>query len=206
MINKKYSLMAMIAVVAVASIGYTISENSYAIERTGIAQFADRTFEERVAINQLTVVGVITSSEIIMVENTLTGTDCDGCEEYVIEETVTPQSKVTVKVKEVLKDDGILNGEKFVTFYDNDVTGTGEIDGVKAKFSSKYSVDYRVGDKGIFIINEDRGLNMMGFVDYYPLKNGFSTLTSEFDKMTDKAPIDVESAKKIAKLVAERTQ
>ncbi|BDQ31131.1 hypothetical protein NZNM25_01350 [Nitrosopumilus zosterae] len=206
MINKKISLMAVIAIAAFASIVYGVSENSPVIERTGYTQFADRTFDQRVEINALAVVGEIVDSEIVMVEETVTGTDCDECEEYVIETAVKPQYKVTVKVTEVLKDNGILNGNDLVTFYDKSVTGLGKVDGHTTQFISRYSVDYHVGDKGIFIISNDRGLNMMGFTHYYPLKAGQTTMTSEFDKMTEKAPIDVDSARNIAKMIAEKTQ
>ena len=198
--------MAMVAIVAIASGVYGISENSPVMIREGHSQLADRTFDERVAANHLTIVGEIIGSEVEMFEETITGTDCDGCEEYVIEKTTKPKAKITVKVTEVLKDDGILNGEKTVTFYDSHFTGIGKVNDAPTKFVSQNAIDYRVGDKGIFIINEDRGLNMMGFTHYYPIKDGVSKVTSEFDTMTEKTPIDVENAKEIAKSIAQRTQ
>jgi len=207
MINRKLGgIIAMVAIVAVASGIYGLSEMSPTMMRSGTSQFGDYTFDQRVDRNPLTIVGEISNVQIQTFEETVMGTDCDDCEEYVIEVTKQPKAIVTVNVLEVLKDDGILNGNTTVTFVDGEYTGLGKIDDRTALFQSSYSVDYNVGDKGIFIINEDRGLNMMGFTSYYPIDDARTTVTSGFDQMTEKTPIEITTAKNTAKLVAERTQ
>ena len=120
-------------------------------------------------MNPLVVIGAIAEVETEIVKETLMGTDYEGSEEYVVEETEKPKAKITIEVTEVLKDDGILNDDKYITVYDSHVKGVGKINDQVAIFDSPYAIDYQIGDKGLFIINEDRGLNMMGFTNYLRL-------------------------------------
>lgn len=205
MINKKTSsLIAMVAIVAVASIMYGINETSPTIHKyVAGSQFNSYTFDQSVEMNPLTVVGVITDVGVKVFEDAEYSTDMNG-DQYISQEAGRPKAEITIRVIEVLNDDGTVQFGKTVTFYDSHVEGAiGKVDGSTAMYHSKYAVDYKVGDRGIFIINEDHGLNLMGFTSYYPLTTGLSTMTSGLDKLGDKAPIDVEQAKQTAKLLAQ---
>ena len=59
-------------------------------------------------------------------------------------------------------------------------------------------MDYQKGDNGLFLINDDHGLNMLGYASFYPIHDGKATITTELDKLLEKAPIELSEAKTIA--------
>ena len=53
-------------------------------------------------------------------------------------------------------------------------------------------------DKGLFLINDDHGLNISGYTSFYPIYEGKDTITTELDKLLEKAPIELFEAKAVA--------
>ena len=202
MINKKLSLIAIVAIVAVASTLYGISEMNPGVIRASIMQFADFTFEEKVERSGLVVVGEVTNVGVKIFPEDIMDTDENG-NEYVFEHNEIPRAEVTIRILEVLKDDIGLDASRTVTFYD-DINGViGESDSQPARYISQYAIDYHVGDKGLFLIENDRGLSSLGFSSYYPIIDGETTVITQLDKLLDKPPIELTEAKIIARQVAE---
>ena len=205
MISKKFSLIALIAIIAVTSTIYGVYETTPTIHRYSIAQFSGESFEEFVHKNHLVVVGKITGVGLEITYKEVMGTDEQG-NEYLVEKVGKPNAAVTIRVLEVLKDDNILNNTKSITFLDPEVNGElGKIGGQTAMFHSKYAIDYQVGDTGIFMIHKDRGIYSMGFGSYYPIIEGQTTITTELDKLVGKIPIDLEHAENHAENHAKNT-
>ena len=123
-------------------------------------------------------------------------TDEDG-NEYVFEYNEIPRAEITLQIQEVLKDDVGLTSDT-VTFYDEVNGAIGQSDSQKAKFISQYAIDYQKGDKGLFLIDNDEGLAAMGYTSFYPIHDGKDTITTELDKLLEKAPIELSEAKTIA--------
>ncbi len=198
MINKKFSaIISMVAIVAVASTLYTLDEMNPGITISGSAQFADRTFEEQVEVAGIIVEGKITDVGMKIFTEEFTDIDENG-NEYVFDTRQVPKTKVTVKISEIFKDNYGLDSNK-VTFYDISNGEIGNVNGKKAKFISQYAIDYKVGDKGIFLIENDRGLWSMGYTSFYPIEDGKTHTTSELDKLSNKSPIEITKAKESAK-------
>ena len=197
MINKKVGLIAMVSIIAVASTLYGISETNPSVIRAGTLQFADLTFEERVEKSGLIVVGVVADVGVKIFPEDVTDIDEHG-NEYVLEHNEIPKAEITLHILEVLKDDVGLDSETTVTFYD-DVNGAiGESGSQKAMYISQYAIDYQKGDKGLFLIDNDRGLSTLGYSSYYPIQEGKETITTELDKLLEKAPLELSEAKSIA--------
>ena len=194
--------MVMVAIVAASTTIYGLSETQPQAVRFSSAQFGDFTFAEMVDRHAVVVVGEIVDIQIELLSDNVMGTDENG-NKYIYEKTDRPNAKVTIQIDEVLKDDSNLATGKTISFYDKHVDGEiGVSDGRKVQFNSMYSTDYQVGDKGIFMIENDRGITSFGYTSYYPILDGKSTTTSELDKLVDRTPIDVETAKNTAKLIA----
>jgi len=203
MINKKLSLIAMVAIVAVASTIYGISETQPQTIRYSSVQFGDFTFTEMVDRHAVVVVGEIVDVQVKMLQDNVIGTDENG-DKYIYEKNTRPNAKVTIQIDEVLKDDSKLATEKTISFYDEHVDGEiGVSDGHKVQFRSMYSTDYHIGDKGIFMIDNDRKITSMGYTSYYQIIDGKTTTTSELDKLVGNESLDIETAKNTAKLRAE---
>ena len=196
MINKKIGLTAAISLIVVASILYGVSETTPTVTRVSTAQFADQTFEESVEKAGLIVVGTVIDVGIKVFPEDVMDTDEDG-NEYVFEYNEIPRAEITLQIQEVLKDDVGLTSDT-VTFYDEVNGAIGQSDSQKAKFISQYAIDYQKGDKGLFLIDNDEGLAAMGYTSFYPIHDGKDTITTELDKLLEKAPIELSEAKTIA--------
>lgn len=191
----------MVAIVAVASTLYGISTTSPTIIQSGTAQFGDFTYNEWVERHALVVVGTVTDVNIKMFTEETMDTDEKGIE-YVLDTKQVPKAEVTILISETLKDDIGLTS-KTVTFYDRAVDGQiGKINGEVTLFNSQYAIDYQIGDTGIFMIENDRGLSSMGFTSFYQIFDGKTTVTTELDKLVENSPINLTVAMETAKLVA----
>ena len=142
-----------------------ISETAPSVICTSTMQFADQTFEESVEKSGLIVVGTVVDVGIKVFPEDIMDVDEDG-NEYVLEHNGIPRAEVTVQIQEVLKDDVGLTSET-VTFYDDVNDAIGESDSQKARYISQYAIDYQKGDRGLFLIDNDRGLSMLGYSSYY---------------------------------------
>ena len=215
MINKKFSMIAVVLLVAVGSTIYGINELAPPgiTIVTGHAQYTDRTFEEEIDAVAIVVEGKIQDVQIQKFIEEFTETDADG-NKVVFDTYLVPRAKVTIQIKEILKDDYGIDSE-FVTAYDGNVRDAiGEANGVKVRFISHDAMDYQVGDKGIFLIDHDiffdydtglshdRGLELGGFTSFYKIKNGESTIQTEFGKKYHhENPIELLEAKETIKRI-----
>ena len=196
MINKKIGLTAAISLIVVASILYGISETTPTVTRVSVAQFGDFTFADRVERSHLVVIGVVTDVGVKIFPEDIIDVDEHG-NEYIFEHNEIPKAEVTLHILEVLKDDlGWISDE--VTFYDDANIAVGKTDGQVTRFVSQYAMDYQKGDRGLFLINDDHGLNMLGYASFYPIHDGKDTITTELGKLLEKAPIELSEAKTIA--------
>lgn len=196
MINKKIGLTAAISLIVVASILYGVSETTPAVTRVSVAQFGDFTFADQVERSHLVVIGVVTDVGVKIFPEDIIDVDEHG-NEYVFEHNEIPKAEVTLRILEVLKDDlGWSSNE--VTFYDDVNIAVGKTDSKVTRFVSQYAVDYQKGDKGLFLINDDHGPNISGYTSFYPIYEGKDTITTELDKLLEKAPIELSEAKAIA--------
>lgn len=200
-----FVMLAVSVLAVVSGIVYMSYENLPVIHRGSASQFVEYDLEERIDRNHLIVVGDIVGIKTELFEETLWGTSYDS-EKYVIETVKKPRHAITIHVTDVLKDDGILKGGDYVTVYDDEVDGPGKINDMAAQFHSQYATDYTIGDKGMFMINDDRGLNMMGFISYYPIKGEGDSFTREFDKVIGNPPLDIEKTKKIIRELADASK
>lgn len=204
--NKKISILAMVVAVTISGAIYGISETNAPIMRVSHAQFADFTFEESVEKHALVVVGTISNVQTEILPDNIMGTDENG-EKYVYEKHEKPHTKVTLEINEVLKDDQSIDYDTTISFYDRHVNGEiGLSDGQKVRYVSEYATDYNVGDKGIFLIENDREIYSMGFTSFYPIVSDKTTTNSALRELGDKEPIDIETAKNTAKMIAEKIQ
>jgi len=204
MMGRKYGLIALLAVTALASMVYGAYEATPTIHRYSMTQFTGESFESLVGKSHLVAVGEIVNVGLQTVPNKVMGTDEDGTR-YLVERIEKPHAAVTVRVLDVLKDDGLLNGEKLITFLDPEVDGkTGKIDGHPAIFHSRYAVDYKVGDNGLFLIHEDDGIYSMGFVAYYPITEGRDRITTDLDKLVGNSPLSLETTKNTARVLGQK--
>ena len=196
MINKKIGLTDAISLIVVASILYGVSETTPAVTRVSVAQFGDFTFAEKVERSHLVVIGVVTDVGVKIFPEDIIDVDGHG-NEYVFEHNEIPKAEVTLRILEVLKDDLGWSSDE-VTFYDDVNIAVGKTDGQVTRFVSQYAMDYQKGDNGLFLINDDHGLNMLGYASFYPIHDGKATITTELDKLLEKAPIELSEAKTIA--------
>ena len=196
MINKKIGLTAAISLIVVASILYGVSETTPTVTRVSVAQFGDFTFADRVERSHLVVIGVVTDVGVKIFPEDIIDVDEHG-NEYIFEHNEIPKAEVTLHILEVLKDDLGWSSDE-VTFYDDANIAVGKTDGQVTRFVSQYAMDYQKGDRGLFLINDDHGLNMLGYASFYPIHDGKDTITTELDKLLEKAPIELSEAKTIA--------
>ena len=196
MISKKISLIAMVSVVAVASILYGVSETTHTVTRVSVAQFGDFTFAEKVERSHLVVIGTVIDVGVKIFPEDIIDVDEHG-NEYVFEHNEIPKAEVTLQILEVLKDDLDWSSDE-VTFYDDVNIAVGKTDGQVTRFVSQYAMDYQKGDNGLFLINDDHGLNMLGYASFYPIHDEKDAITTELDKLLEKAPIELSEAKTIA--------
>ena len=66
-------------------------------------------------------------------------------------------------------------------------------------FSNFSFAVYQIGDRGLFLINDDHGLSLSGYTSFYQIHEGEETITSELDKLVGKEPLDLSEAKEIAR-------
>ena len=196
MISKKISLIAMVSVVAVASILYGVSETTPTVTRVSVAQFGDFTFAEKVERSHLVVIGTVIDVGVKIFPEDIIDVDEHG-NEYVFEHNEIPKAEVTLQILEVLKDDLDWSSDE-VTFYDDVNIAVGKTDSKVTRFVSQYAMDYQKGDRGLFLINDDHGLNMLGYASFYPIHDEKDTITTELDQLLEKAPIELSEAKTIA--------
>ena len=196
MINKKIGLTAAISLIVVASILYGVSETTPTVTRVSVAQFGDFTFADQVERSHLVVIGIVTDVGVKIFPEDIIDVDGHG-NEYVFEHNEIPKAEVTLRILEVLKDDLGWSSDE-VTFYDDVNIAVGKTDGQVTRFVSQYAMDYQKGDNGLFLINDDHGLNMLGYASFYPIHDGKATITTELDKLLEKAPIELSEAKTIA--------
>ena len=197
MISKKISLIAMVSVVAVASILYGVSETTPTVTRVSVAQFGDFTFAEKVERSHLVVIGTVIDVGVKIFPEDIIDVDEHG-NEYVFEHNEIPKAEVTLQILEVLKDDLDWSSDE-VTFYDDVNIAIGKTDSQVTRFVSQYAMDYQKGDNGLFLINDDHGLNMLGYASFYPIHDGKATITTELDKLLEKDPLDLSDAKETAR-------
>ena len=196
MINKKIGLTAAISLIVVASILYGVSETTPTVTRVSVAQFGDFTFADQVERSHLVVIGIVTDVGVKIFPEDIIDVDEHG-NEYVFEHNEIPKAEVTLQILEVLKDDlGWISDE--VTFYDDVNIAVGKTDSKVTRFVSQYAMDYQKGDRGLFLINDDHGLNLSGYTSFYPIYEGKDTITTELDKLLEKAPIELSEAKAVA--------
>ena len=197
MTGKKVSLMAIVSVITVASILYGISETTPSVTRVSVAQFGDFAFAEKVERSHLVVVGVVTDVGVKVFPEDIMDVNEHG-NEYVFEHNEIPKAEVTLQILEVLKDDLDWSSDE-VTFYDDVNVAIGKSDSQITRYVSQYAIDYQKGDRGLFLINDDHGLNMLGYSSYYPIHEGKETITTELDKLLEKEPLDLSDAKETAR-------
>lgn len=126
--------------------------------------------------------------------------------EVVFDTRIVPRAEITIEIIKIHKDDYGLDS-KFVTVYDTSVKNAiGTVNGETARFVSQDAIDYKIGDKGIFLIDTDRGLWLHGFMSFYPIEDSKSTIQSEFDKKYGKDPLELQIVKDIAKLKDKETR
>lgn len=186
-------------IVAVASTLYGIDQLSPPSNtRGGQAQYIDRTFEEQVEVAGIIIEGTITDVGVKIFTVESIEVDENG-NEVVFETIQDPRAEITIKIKEVMKDNYGLDS-KTIIVYDLDVPNAiGKINGEKTRFISKDAYDYQVGEKGIFLIQNDRGLWINGFTSFYPIEDGKTHTTTGLNKLIGKSPIDITKAKDTAK-------
>ena len=204
MTNKKTSIIVAVAIVATASTLYGIYEVSPPTITlvSGGAQYVDRTFEEDVEIVGIIVEGQITDVQTKIFTEEVMETDENG-DQVVFETLQVPRNQITIKIQEILKDNYGLTS-KTVVVYDHAVSNAiGKVNGEKARFVYHDAYDYHVGEKGIFLIENDSELWLHGFTSFYPVKEGKSTIESEFGKKYGRTPVELEHAKDVARLGAE---
>ena len=196
MINKKIGLTAAISLIVVASILYGVSETTPTVTRVSVAQFGDFTFAEKVERSHLVVIGTVIDVGVKIFPEDIIDVDEHG-NEYVFEHNEIPKAEVTLQILEVLKDDLDWSSDE-VTFYDDVNIAVGKTDSKVTRFVSQYAMDYQKGDRGLFLINDDHGLNMLGYASFYPIHDGKATITTELDQLLEKAPIELSEAKAVA--------
>ena len=164
--------------------------------RVSVAQFGDFTFADQVERSHLVVIGVVTDVGVKVFPEDIIDVDEHG-NEYVFEHNEIPKTEITLQILEVLKDDLGWSSDE-ATFYDDVNIAVGKTDSKVTRFVSQYAMDYQKGDKGLFLINDDHGLNLSGYTSFYPIHDGKDTITTELDQLLEKAPIELSEAKAIA--------
>lgn len=202
MTGKKFGLMMAVVVIAVASTPYILAENDPVVVVSSKTQWdTNLTFAESVGRAGAVVVGEIVGLDVKLFTEEIVGVDENG-DEYVRTDRV-PMKEIEIRILEKLADDVGLDHET-VTVYDRSVWGeTGTSDGHRAVYMSVYALDYNLGDRGIFLVENDRRLHVSGFTDYYPIVPGRTTITSELDRVVGNDPIGLGEARDAAKLKAQ---
>jgi len=198
--NKKIVLITLVVVAAVAV--YGITELQPHTVRVGTAQFGNFTFEEMVQRHPVVVMGEIVDVRMESLPDDIMGTYDNGTK-YVYEKNERPNAKITILIEDVLKDDANLATGKMISFHDRHVDGEiGVSNGQRIQYQSMYATDYQVGEKGLFMIENDRGVTSMGYTSYYPIVGGETLATSELGKLLDQDPISLETAATVARQAA----
>ena len=195
MINKKISIIAMILVVAAGSTIYGIIELTPPIIIIGgHAQFADDTFAEKIDLSGIVVEGKITDLGVkLFTEESIEM--IDG-QEVVFDTRIVPKTEITIEISETFKDNYGLDS-KYVTVYDRSNGEIGSVNGKKALYTSPYTIDYKIGDKGLFFIENDRGLKLGGYTAFYPIEDGKNTIKTQLDKEMGKDPLELKDVRDI---------
>jgi len=203
MINKKFSMLAIISVIIAGSAIYAVNElTPPAITIvSGPAQYIDYTFEEKFEKAGIVIEGQIKDVQIVTFNEESTETDASG-NEVVFETRIVPRAEVTIKVIKTFKDNYGMDSDH-VTVYDRDVENAiGQVNGERARFVSQNAIDYGISSKGIFFIENDRGLWIDGFTSFYEIKDGRDAIETEFDRKHGRDSIGLSDAREIAKLKA----
>lgn len=103
MMNKKISIMALIAIVAVASTFYGMYELNPGVIVSSTSQFIDMSFEENVKQHDLVVIGEVVNIGVRVFPEDIMDIDENG-KEYVFEHNEIPKAEITIKILETLKD------------------------------------------------------------------------------------------------------
>lgn len=207
MINKKSTMLAMVSVIVAGSATYAVNELAPPTITivSGPAPYIDYTFEEKFEKAGIVIEGQIKDVQITTFNEESTETDASG-NEAVFETRIIPRAEITIKVIKTFKDNYGMDSDH-VTVYDRDVENAiGQVNGEKARFVSQDAIDYDINSKGIFLIENDRGLWIDGFTSFYEIRDGRDTIETEFDKKYGKDSIELSDAREIAKLKAKETR
>lgn len=202
MTGKKLGLMTAVIIIAAASTPYILAEIDPAVVVSNKTQWATNlTFAESVDKAGAVVIGEIVGLDVTLFTEEIAGVDENG-DEHVRADRV-PVKEIKIRVLEKLADDIGLNPET-ITVYDRLVwEEIGTSDGHKAVYMNVYAFDYNLGDKGVFLIENDRRLYVSGFADYYPIVPGKATITTELDKAVGNDPIDMAEVRDVVRLQAQ---
>ena len=203
MTGKKFGLMTAIIIIAAASTPYILAEMDPAVVVSNKTQWdTGLTFAESVDKAGAVVIGEIVGLDVKLFTEEIAGVDENG-DEFVRADRV-PMKEIKIRILEKLADDVGLD-PKTITVYDRLVWGeVGTSDGHKAVYMNVYAFDYNLGDKGVFLIENDRRLYVSGFADYYPIVSGKTTVTTELDKVVGHDPIDLTEVRDAVRLKVQR--
>jgi len=207
MFNKKISIIVLVLVITAGSTIYSINELASPTITivSGSSQYIDYTFEEKFEKAGIVVEGKIIDIQIATFREESVETDMSG-NEIVFETRIVPRTEVTIEVTQIFKDNYGIDPD-YVSVYDRNVENAiGQINGEKARFVSQNAIDYNTDSKGIFFIENDRGLWIDGFTSFYEITEGKDTIETEFDKKYGRDSIDLADARKIAKLKSKEMQ
>lgn len=194
MASKKFGLVVAVVAITAASTPYILAEADPTVVVSSKAQWATNlTFAESVDKADAAVVGEVVGLDVKLFTEEIAGVDGNG-DEYARTDRV-PMREIEIRILEKLADDvGLDPGT--VTVYDRSVWGeAGTSDGHKAVYMNVYAFDYNLGDKGIFLIEDDGRLYVSGFAGYYPIVPGKTTITTELDKVVGNDPIGLAEAR-----------
>ena len=203
MTGKRLAMMTAVIIIAAASTPYILAEMDPTVVVSNKTQWATNlTFAESVDKAGAVVIGEIVGLDVRLFTEEIVGADENG-DEYVRVDRV-PMKEIKIRVLEKLADDVGLD-PKTVTVYDRLVWGEiGTSDGHKAVYMNVYAFDYNLGDKGVFLIENDKRLYVSGFADYYPIVPSKTTITTKLDKVVGNDPIDMAEVRDAVRLKVQR--
>ena len=197
---KKTSIISMIAIVVIASGMYGISSISPTVTVGALYQLQAQTFEQKVQSTDLVVIGTVTKVGTAVIDDIVWDTNAEGID-YIFEQNKLPRAAITINIEEILKDN-TGKSPKTITYFDDVNVGTGKSDENIARYVSQYALDYKVGEKAIFFIDDDgSSYQMLGFASKYDISvdnNELQVVQSKLDIVLEKAPLDIEIAKNTA--------
>jgi len=203
-ISKKFAMLAAVSAIIAGCAIYGANELAPPTITivSGPAQYADHTFEEKFEGAGIVIEGQIKDVQTATFNEESTETDANG-NEVVFETRIVPRAEITIKVIKTFKDNHGIDSDH-VTVYDRDVENAiGQVNGERARFVSQDAIEYTINSRGIFFIENDRGLWIDGFTSFYEIKEGIDTIETEFDRKHGKDSIKLSDAREIAKLKAE---